>query len=347
MKKPLPSIIINTKQPKRAAGYLPVIAAFFGNLTVTIFKFIAFAISGSSAMFSEAVHNLADTSNQVLLFIGIKKSTNKPSKKFEYGFGSERFLWALLSACGILFIGAGVTIYKGIDSIMHARALEFSPIVIFVLTAGFIIESGTLLFAIHEIRKQHPNKKFSKAVKVADPSTLGVLYEDSVAVLGNIIALISIYLTHITGNHLFDAAGSIVIGLLLGIAAIILINKNRQMLLGQAMPENMKKEIIELLTEDPSIEQVLDFKSSTLDYGVYRIKCEIEFNGYHLLYAILKEDSLRDEYEDITKSYEDFLKFCVYYSDLIGRLMGKKIDEIEQEIKNRFPGVQHIDLEVN
>lgn len=298
-------------------------------------------------MFSEAIHSFADTSNQSLLMVGLKKSTKKPNEEFIYGYGRERFFWALISACGIFFIGAGVTTYRGVSALIYGKAVEYHPIVFVVLLLSFIIEFATLLFAYKELRKNQPEENFLYQLKNGDPSTLAVFYEDSVAVLGVIVAFASTILSTITKEHYWDAIGSIIIGVLLGIVAIVLIIKNRSFLIGRSIPPNLQEEIIEMLQADPAIERVIDFKSTTLDIGIYRIKCEIEFNGIALIKEIFQKDDLKEEYEEINNDYEQFKKFCVEYADRVPRLVGRKIDEIENNLKQRYKEVKYIDIEIN
>lgn len=331
----------------KVSGWLPVLAALIGNIVVTLIKLFAAIISGSSALFSEAVHSFADTSNQVLLFIGLQRSRKLPDDEFIYGYGNERFFWALISACCIFFLGAGVTVFKGIDSLLYPQIIRFAPIIFAILIASFVIESSTFMLAVGELKGRYPEWKWKKRLQDGDPTTLAVLLEDGIAVSGVIIATISIILTKYTGQYFWDGIGSIIIGVSLGVMAIILIVKNRTYLIGRQIPEDLQEKIIEKLEADPAIEKVLDFKSNTLDIGIYRIKCEIEFNASALLKEIMRNGSIEDAYEEVKDDYEEFKKFCVDYADRIPRLVGKKIDEIERELKKENPGVKYIDIEIN
>jgi len=328
-------------------GLLPVVAALLGNALVTVIKAVAAFISGSSALFGEAVHSFADTLNQALLLIGIVRSRKKPDHAFHYGYGSERFFWALISACGVFFIGAGVTIYHGLHSILYAEEVTITPIIFVVLAVSLVIETITLAAAVREIRRRHPQSSWKERIDEADPATLAVLLEDGVAVLGVMVASVAVWLSYLTGNALWDALGSLVIGILLAIVAVSLIVKNRSYLIGRSIPEDEREAILALLDTEPAIERVIDFKSEVLDIGVYRIKCEIEFNGPALFDEAYQQESLRGTYDEVKDDYEAFKKFCVDYADRIPRLMGRKIDEIEQAIRQRYPSVRHIDIEVN
>lgn len=298
-------------------------------------------------MFSEAVHSFADTLNQLLLLIGLKRSRRKADDNFDYGYGNELSFWALISACGIFFVGAGVTAYHGVSSLLHPHPVELSLLVFGVLAVSLAIESWTLWVAADQLKKAFPRARWSKRLAQADPSTLAVFLEDAVAVVGVCVAFICISLAYITGSAVWDALGSIVIASLLAVVAIILIIKNRAYLLGKAIPGPVEEGIIELLQKEPAIEKVIDFKSAVLGYGVYRIKCEVEFNGAALFGGAYQQAALRNEYEEVKGDYESFKRFCVDYADRIPRLMGKKIDEIEARIRKKFPSVYHIDIEIN
>jgi len=327
------------------SGFWPVASALGGNLLVTILKFAGFSLSGSSALFSEGIHSLADTSNQALLMVGIKRSSKKATRKFSYGYGHERFFWALISACGIFFLGAGVTIYKGISDLRQTAEVHISPVIFAILLLSLAIESLTFIVAFRAIKIK--NQSLAQSLRQGDPSSIAVLYEDGVAVLGILIAIASIVLTYLTGRHYWDAAGSIFIGILLAVVAVILIAKNREYLLEKSMPEDMQEHIIKILEAEPAIEKVIDFKSSTLDFRKYRIKCEVEFHGPALMKAMYRNGALKDEFDDIKDDYAGFVRFCADYIDRVPRLIGSKIDAIEKKIQKKFPEVIHVDIEIN
>lgn len=324
-----------------------MLAALVGNTFVTIIKFVAALMSGSSVLFSEAIHSFADTANQTLLFIGLRRSVKKPDEEYIYGYGRERFFWALISACGIFFLGAGVTLYKGITALLAEAEITFSPIIFYVLILSFIIESITLAIAVGELNRKNKRCDFRTKLQRCDPSTMAVLLEDSVAVLGVIIALVSVLLAKLTRQVYWDAMGSIVIGVLLGFVAIILIVKNRSYLIGRTIPPNLKEKIIEKLEADPAIERVVSFKSTVLDMGVYRITCDVEFNGNFLMKEIFEKMDIREEFKTIQNDYEEFKKFCVDFADRIPRLVGKRVDHIERELQKEVPSVKYIDIEIN
>ncbi len=328
-----------------ASGFFSVSLAILGNASITAIKFIGFLISGSSALFSESIHSFADTMNQSLLMVGIKRSIKKADSEHTYGYGQERFLWALISACGIFFLGAGVTAVNGINAMKHPESIVIGPVVFAILAASFIVESVTFIVAIRELRASDPEASLPELLRDGDPTTIAVIYEDGVALIGVLVALASVTLVKLTGQHFWDGLGSIVIGLMLAAVAILLIRKNKEYLNRKAIPENVKEQIMEILESEPAVERVINFKSSILDVGAYHVLCEIEFNGAHLLKRL--PNNLKDEFEEIDGDFEEFKKFAVRYIDRVPRIVGTYINEIEERIQREIPSIIHIDIEVN
>lgn len=329
-------------------GNKSVIFALGGNIFVTLIKtFVAFFM-GSASMFAESVHSFADTLNQSLLLIGLKRSKKPADKSRGYGYGIERFFWSLISACGILFIGAGVTIYHSIDSLIHKNESiihEFNYTAIIVLIIAFIIESITLYIAIKEIKGN--NKLSKKIFKNADPVTLAVVYEDGAAVIGVIVALTAQLLSRFTGNYIYDVLGGVIIGLILGFLAIILIIKNYQYIIGKPLEQERIDEVMEFLLEDPCIESISEFKSVAIDINKYKIYTTVEWNGTPLYEEIYEAGDLKEEFDEIKDDFKSFTKLMFKTTDRIPRLIGKHIDKIEKKLTEKFPEIAYIDIEIN
>lgn len=324
----------------------PVVYAIAGNAAVTVAKFTAASLSGSATMFAEAVHSVADTLNQVLLYIGLRRSQKKADDAFVYGYGNELSFFALISACGIFFVGAGVTVMHGVEALFTPHEVEVSFGIFAVLAFSLAVELYTFFIAAHGLRLAHPRLSWRERLDGADPSTLAVFLEDAVAVLGVLVAFVSIVLAHFTGSAVYDALGSIVISILLAVVAIILIVRNRTYLLGRSMPEEMREGVMEILASDPSIEKVIDFKSAVLGVGAYRVKCEVEFNGGALLDKRQRQQAW-EQYDVVKDDFEEFKKFVVEYVDRVPRLIGKHIDTLEARIRERYPQIRNIDIEIN
>lgn len=334
--------------PQKTIGKKSVIMALCGNFIVTIIKTIVAFLSGSASMFAESVHSFADTLNQSLLLVGLKRSRRPADNSRGYGYGIERFFWSLISACGILFIGAGVTVYHSIDSLIHraeSNIHDFNYYIIITLCLAFIIEGITLIVAIKELKGR---KKLSKKIFIgADPVTLAVVYEDGAAVLGVLVALAAQFLVHFTGNNIYDSIGGIIVGLILGFLAIVLIMKNYQYIIGKSLNEETTEEISNFLLEDPCIENISEFKSVAIDVNKYRIYITVEWNGSPLYEEIYEAGDLQDEYNEIKDSFKKFTKLMIKTTDRIPRLVGAHIDKIEKNIRERFPEIVYVDIEIN
>jgi zinc transporter 9 len=298
-------------------------------------------------MFAEAIHSFADTANQFLLYVGLRRSIKKPDEKYSYGYGGERFFWALVSACGVLFVGAGVTAYHGIHALLLDEQIEVLNLNYWILFVSFVIESYTLYKAVQELRSAHGKKPFFKSLRIGDPVTVAVIYEDTAAVLGVCVAALGLFLVDLTGNALFDGLGALSIAAILAVIAIVLIGKNRQFLLRKAIPRQTQEDIIEMLEDQDCIDAVIDFKSSVLDVGKYHIKCEVEWNTTGILNDIKRDETLRQLHTRVAVDFDEFKKLLVDEAERIPRLIGREIDEIEKRIREQFPEVSHIDIEIN
>ena len=332
---------------EKAHNNTSVLAAFIGNIFVTVIKTFVAVLSGSAAMFAESVHSFADTLNQCLLLIGLNRSKRPADNTHGYGYGIERFFWSLISACGILFIGAGITIYHSIVSLIFNRTEPhgFGFYTFVVLCISFVIEGITFYIAFREIKGK---QEFSReAFSEADPIKLAVLYEDGAALLGIVVVLIAQVLTHFFGNPVFDPIAGIIVSLILGSLAIVLIVKNYQYIIGKPLTEEAQEEIVEFLLEDPCIETVSEFKSVAIDIHKYRIYTTVEWNGSYLYNEIYEKGDLREEFDVIKDDFKEFTKLMFKTTDRIPRLVGSHIDKIEKKIREKFPQIAYIDIEIN
>ncbi len=331
--------------PKKSSGLFPVLAAVTGNSIICIAKMIGFYITGSATLFAEVIHSVADIMNQLLLFVGIKRSMKEADEKHNFGYGQERFFWAVVSACGVFFIGVGVTVYHGIHALLnqHDQAEEISMIAVSLLLVSLVMEGVTLFIALKELRGNH--QSFREAFKYGDTTTIAIVFEDGVALLGIIIALLALYITAETGSTFWDGIGSISVGVLLGIMAIVLVNKNRSYLIEKAMPKEKADQVIAALKALPLIDDVVSIKSTTLSIDQYKISVEVEIGGATLLHELYGENGLSAEYERI-KSKDDFVRFAADYSDRLSRGMGYHLEKIEKKIKEAVPDVKQIEIEI-
>jgi zinc transporter 9 len=320
-----------------------VLAALGVNSTLTVLKFTAFAFSGSGSMFAEGMHTLADTANQALLFIGIKRSEKEPNALFTYGYGGERFLFALLSAVGIFVLGCGVTVYHGIHSLMHPYVPNAGWMDYAILGIGFLLDGWVLWKAYGAINKKRGDQPFFKFLKTSDdPTIAAVLLEDSVACLGVVVALIGILISAVTRNSTFDAIGSIIIGALLGFIAVWLGYKNRSLILGRAIPDYLQDEVIEYLNAQDSVEKVRGIQSRIIGAENYKLKAEIDWNGRWLGEKQL--EWVKDNKGNLD-SDEGMKDFASAFGERMTEAIAEEIDRIEIELQKKHPELTFLDFE--
>jgi len=217
-----------------------VLTAITANALVTTAKFFGFAVSGSSALLAEAVHSLADTANQALLYLGLRRSARKADTEHQFGYGQEQYFWNLVSAVTIFFLGCVYTIMHSVEQLRHDHVPELSWIPFAILGFAFIAEGYSLLVALGEFKRQsrEAGKSFrTYFVETRDPTTLAVLIEDSVAVLGLAVAVIGMGLAAWTGSAIFDGIAAICIGLMMGGLAFYLAAMNRKYLINHSNNE--------------------------------------------------------------------------------------------------------------
>jgi len=227
-----------------------IIAALTANFLIAAAKFIAGAIGGSSAMFSEAIHSTVDGLNDALLFFGLMRSRRPPDDQHPFGHGKELYFWALIVSCSVLGIGGGVALFEGILHIIHPSEVTQAKWAFLALGFGVVFNSISAAYELRQFRLQNKSKKFWEAVDEAkDPSALMVVFEDAVGLIGELIAAAGIGL-QLQGWRYGDGAASVLIGLLLGTTAIFLIAQNRDLIIGEGVEDEISHSIREIATSE-------------------------------------------------------------------------------------------------
>jgi len=226
----------------KSGSKLVVLAALTANSLITAIKYVVALITGSSAMLAEAVHSTADTGNQVLLLLGLKRSQKPPDAAHPFGYGQEQYFWSFVVANMLFFIGAVVSVYEGIHKLQDPQPIERPGLIYAILAAAALIESVALFFAIKELNKtRRRGTGLMKAVQESkDTNVAVVFFEDTAALLGLTIAFVGVLLSQLTGMMLFDGVASILIGVLLAVVAFLLAHETKELLIGEAAsPENV------------------------------------------------------------------------------------------------------------
>jgi len=231
-----------------------IYAALVGNALIAVTKFVAASISGSAAMFSEGIHSLVDTGNQVLLLYGLKRAEKPPDAEFPFGHGKEVYFWCFVVAILIFGLGAGVSLYQGLSHLNHPEPLGNLTINYVVLGLAIAFEGGALWVALREFNKSRGGQSVMAAVKGGkDPSLFVVVFEDSAAMLGLLVALAGTFLYQLTGNIIFDALASICIGMILALTAAWLAYEAKGLLIGEAASPEIVAAINEVVNQDERV----------------------------------------------------------------------------------------------
>jgi cation diffusion facilitator family transporter len=234
-----------------------IIAALIGNSLIAITKFAAATVTRSSAMLSEGIHSLVDTGNQVLLLYGLNRSKKPADAEFPFGHGKELYFWSFVVAILIFAVGAGISIYEGVRHVMHPEPIESPYINYIVLGLAMVFEGVAWFIAWRAFKKHKGHRGYLRAVHEGkDPSMFVVLFEDSAAMLGLVVAFAGVWLTDKTGILYFDGLASIVIGLILGATAAWLAYETKSLLIGESANPEVVACIRQIADSYPQIEHV-------------------------------------------------------------------------------------------
>lgn len=284
---------------------LAVLGALFANGLITILKFAAALITGSSGMMAEAFHSFADTTNQVFLLLGLRFYKRAASEKHPFGYGKERFFWSFIAAIFIFGVGATYAIYEGISKLSHPHPPENLKWAYWVLAISFVLEAGSIGLAIFQELNEarHEGLTFFAYLRESkDPTAKTVIFEDSAALLGIVIAAVGIYLTeHHTGpgdGAYWDGLASIVIGLVLAVVAFVLARTSRGLLLGEAASQKSVRAIKQAIESHPNVVKVVELLTMHLAPKQILINAHINLRDDLVTGDIVKTN---EEVEDLIK----------------------------------------------
>lgn len=244
--------------------------AAVANLLIAVAKFGGAAITGSAAMMSEGIHSLVDTGNQGLLLLGLKLSTKEPDERHPLGYGKETYFWSFLVAVMIFGLGAGVSIWEGVDKVLHPHALDVHVVaslagfdirtyhVLFsILLIAMVLEGAAFRTAYVTFRAQHPDMPILKAVHSSkDPTVFVILFEDSAALLGLVVACIGIAGAYVFEMPVLDGVASILIGVILAVTAFFLAVECKGLLIGESANAQSRKKIDAIVCAIPGVLRV-------------------------------------------------------------------------------------------
>lgn len=288
-----------------------ILAALIGNSLIAVTKFIAAGITGSSAMLSEGIHSLVDSGNQLLLLYGLKRAKRPPDEQFPFGHGKEIYFWSFVVAILIFAVGAGVSIYEGVSHMLHPTEMTSPYINYIVLGLAIIFEAFAFTIALKEFNKQKGTLGYLQAVKRGkDPAIFVVLFEDSAAMLGLIVALIGIALTDLTGNGMIDGLASVIVGLILAGTAIWLAIETKGLLIGEGADQATIQGIRQLTAVQEHVHHVNEVLTLHMGPDFILVNISVDF----------KDNVSAGDMERI-------------------------ISELDQQIKTKFPHVKRVFVE--
>ncbi len=260
-----------------------VVLAFSANLAIAIAKTGAGLLTLSSSMLAEAAHSWADTLNQVFLLTSLRKAARPADSIHPFGYGKERFFWALLAAVGIFVSGAGFSIFQGISSLFHQHKLPDSKeflITYIVLAIAFVLEGASLLRAVKQVRAEADamGRGFLDHLRRSnDPTVKTVASEDSAAVVGIILAALGNLLHQLTGSAVYDGVASILIGVLLAWIAYALGRDTKDLLIGESADPELRLDIQHLVGQHPEVDAVLEMLTMQLSPDDVLVAMKIDF----------------------------------------------------------------------
>ncbi len=259
-------------------GTKAVLAALFANLAIAIAKFVGFAVTRSASMLAEGVHSCADTGNQALLLLGGRLSKRDPTPRHPFGYGRERYFWSFVVSIILFTLGALFAINEGIEKVRHPHELESLWVAIGILIFGIVVESLSFRTAIVESNKVRGKLSWGTFIRRSrTPELPVVLLEDLGAMFGLVFALIAVVLAEVTGEPRWDGVGTLVIGVLLGIIAIVLAIEMKSLLIGESATEEDRERLRAALDESPEIDRVVDLRTQHLGPEELLVAAEVDF----------------------------------------------------------------------
>ena len=245
-----------------SGGKKAIVAALLANVGIAIAKFVGFLVTGAASMMAEAIHSVADTSNQILLLIGDKRAEKAPDRTHQFGYARNTYFYGFIVALVIFLLGGVFSVGEGVNKIMHSlQGTEEGGnhlVAIIILVVALALESFSLATAVKESKKVKGDDSWWQFIRhTHEPSLIVVIMEDSGALIGLVLALIGVSVSWATGNHLWDGVGALCIGILLIIIAIVLIVEMKSMLIGESLDEQDFDRLVAALESVPQVQRVI------------------------------------------------------------------------------------------
>jgi len=292
---------MRTKAPRSKV----VLVALAANVAIAMTKFAAAAITGSSAMLSEGVHSLVDSINELLLLYGIRRAAKRPDKAHPFGYGRELYFWSFVVALLVLALGAGVSFYEGVSHLLNPHAIERPLLNYVVLAASFVFEGISWWFTLKAFRRAKGNQGYFEAFRASkDPSIFTVLFEDTAALLGLVIAFLGVAGAQAFSLPQLDGIASLGIGVVLAVSSILLARETKQLLIGEPAHPHVRASILKIAADDAGVRNANGVITVQLGPQQIVAALSVEFEDALTTREIETcvnriEDAIRDKHPDI------------------------------------------------
>ena len=272
----------NAARGGESASLTTVLVAFAANLLVAVAKSVAAVVTGSASLLAEAAHSWADTGNEVFLIIAQRRSRRPPDRAHPLGHGREAYVWSLLAGVGLFVAGATVSVTHGVQELVHPEPATDFVVGYIVLAVSFVLEGISFLRSVQQAKPaaQLMNRDLIGAVMASsDPTLRAVFAEDSAALIGLVIATAALGAHQLTGSATPDAVGSILIGVLLAAVAIVLIDRNREFLVGQEANPGLRAAALRALLAEPEVARVTYLRLEYVGPRLVSIIGDVDLTG--------------------------------------------------------------------
>ena len=295
-------------QARSGESTLTVLVAFGANALVAVAKSAAAMITGSASMLAESVHSWADTGNEVFLLIADRRSRRPADPTHPLGYGREAYVWSMFAAIGLFAVGAGVSVTHGIQELVHQKPASDFGVAYAVLGISFVLEGTSFLRGVRQARaeaRKGDRDLVRHVLATSDPTVRAVIAEDAAALVGLVVAFGGVLAHQLTGSPVPDAIGSIVVGVVLGVVALVLIDRNRRFLVGEAVDPAARTAMLHRLLELPVVERVTYLR--------------LEYVGPRSAYLVASVDLRGDEREtDVARRLDTLERHAVQLPGIAG-----------------------------
>ena len=256
-----------------------ILAALIANSGIAVAKFLGFLVTQSSAMLAEAVHSVADMSNQGLLLLGGRQSRREPTATHPFGYGRERYFWSFVVAVVLFSVGSAFAVYKGIEKVRHPHEIRSVGWALAILGTGIVLEAWSFRTAIVAASPERRGLSWRKFIlQTRNPELPVILLEDAGALFGLIIAAASVGLSAATDQPRWDGVGTILIGLLLGVIAAVLAREMKSLLIGESADDGDRKAILAAIGETPGVSSVVHLRTQHLGPDEILVGARVAFD---------------------------------------------------------------------